>query len=467
MVSLNHDEAPASWAELLRPERIPAAAVLLGGVLLHSMNVLLVATVLPSIVREIGGAAQIAWPTTSFVAASIIASSCTGLLVSVIGPKRSFTAGALIFGAGTLVCALAPSMAAIIGGRFVQGFGGGLLTATAYVLVRNVFPERLWPRVFALLASVWGVSVLIGPLIGGAFAAYASWRGAFYTLSATAFAIALVAVLAFPPVRTEDRERPGVPGLRIALVCLAIGALSVAGVAAGLAVKLMLMAAAVVAVVAMLRLDRRATRRMLPSDAFSPRTVTGVGLWLALLLLTAFTPLQVYAPVFLQGLHGLDPLAAGYVIAGASLTWTLAAIAVAGFVDAWPGRMLVIGPLTMVVGLTATAVALPGDSVAVLVATIALIGAGIGGCWAFTAQRIMGHALPGDEDAAAASVATMQQTGAAFGAAIAGLVANATGFAGVAAGPDAVRAAVAVPTAGAVIALLATVAALRLRRLAP
>src|ERR1700730_13000013 len=65
-------------------------------------------------------------------------------------------------------------------GRFVQGLRGGLLSALAYVLVRNVFPEDLWPRVFGLFAGVWSVSVPIGPLIGGLFAGYGNWRGAFF-----------------------------------------------------------------------------------------------------------------------------------------------------------------------------------------------------------------------------------------------------------------------------------------------
>jgi MFS family permease len=71
---------------LLRREWIPALAVLLGGVLLHSMNVLLVATVLPSIVDEVGGAELMSWPTTAFLASSIVAATCTGLLTALTGP---------------------------------------------------------------------------------------------------------------------------------------------------------------------------------------------------------------------------------------------------------------------------------------------------------------------------------------------------------------------------------------------
>jgi MFS family permease len=150
----------SGWVALLTPEWIPSLAVLLGGVLLHSMNVLLVATMLPSIVAEVGGAALMSWPTTAYLACSIVAATCTGLATAAVGPGRAFAGGALVYCVGTLLCAFAPAMGQVIAGRFVQGGGGGLLSAVAYVVVRGTFPESLWPRVFALLASVWSISVL-------------------------------------------------------------------------------------------------------------------------------------------------------------------------------------------------------------------------------------------------------------------------------------------------------------------
>ena len=153
----------AGWRALLAPRVVLTLCVLLGGVLLHSMNVLITATLLPSVVAELGGANLMSWPTTAFVASSIVAASGTSLVSGKFGNRRAFSGGAVIYAAGALLCACAPSMGFVIAGRFVQGLGGGLLSALAYVLVRNVFPEALWPRVFGLLAGVWSVTVLIGP----------------------------------------------------------------------------------------------------------------------------------------------------------------------------------------------------------------------------------------------------------------------------------------------------------------
>ena len=164
--------------------------MLVGGVLLHSMNVLMLATVLPSVVEEVGGATLMSWTSSAFLASSIVAATCTGYLHRDRGRAQLFCAGALIFGAGALTCALAPSMAQIVAGRFVQGFGGGLLTAMAYVLVRNTFPDTLWARALALLSGGWSLSILVGPLIGGVFARYGDWRGAFFAVAAIACVLA-------------------------------------------------------------------------------------------------------------------------------------------------------------------------------------------------------------------------------------------------------------------------------------
>ena len=452
------DETIDGWRALARPEWLPALAVLLGGVLLHSMNVLLLATVLPSIVSELGGETVMHWPTTAFVASSIVAATCTGLVGALIGARATFCVGALTFGAGAVLCFLASAMIWIVAGRFVQGLGGGLLTAIAYVLVRNTFPETVWPRVLALMSGVWSVSILVGPLIGGAFARYGDWRNAFVLVTVLAAILALGAFRALPATPPERDARPDVPGGRVALVCLVIAGTSSAAVAAAPLAKAGLIALALVALVTMVRLDRRATSPLLPSDAFSLATSTGVGLWLVLLLSVTYSPLQIYVAIFLQRLHGLDPLASGYAVAGASLGWTAASLAVAGVEGVRRDRLILAGPLVMGLGLAGLAWLMPLPGGYTAVPAVVLTGVGIGICWVFVAQRVMSGARKGDETAAASSVATVQQLGFAIGAAVAGLVANASGL-----GHDVAAAAFWVPLSFVVAAAAAFLAALRLR----
>ena len=147
-----------------------------------------------------------------------------------------------------------------------------------------------------------------------------------------------------------------------------------------------------------------------------------------LLMSVGYSPLAIYAPLFLQRLHGVSPLGAGYMIALASLAWTTAALAVASLSEEWPPRLIIIGPLAMGAGLAGVGVLMAPGPVTALILPIVLIGAGIGAAWAFLLQRVMSGAKGGEENIAAASAATVQQAGIALGAAIAGLVANASGL---------------------------------------
>ena len=443
------------WAALATPARAVPLAVLLGGVLLYATNALLVTTVLPSIVGDIGGVAIMSWPTVAYLAASILASATTGLITARLGARNAYGLGLGVFALGALACGLAPSMVLVIAGRFVQGLGGGLISALAYVLVRNVFPEALWARVLALISGIWGVAVLAGPMIGGVFAGLGLWRGAFLAVAGLAVMLVPLAYIALPSAARRDDGGAALPGLRLALVILGIAAIAVAGIAAVVVWKVILIALALAAFVLFLRLDRAAVLPILPSDAFATRSRVGLGLWMVLLLAAANAPFAIVGPLLLQQLHGLDPLTAGFLAAGGSMSWTVVAAVVASLPARWSGVFLVAGPLAMVFGLLGIGLVLPAGPVLGLILPIFLVGGGIGACWSFLSQQVMAAARPGEGDAAAASIASVQMTGLALGGALAGLAANLSGFAAGLDDAAAMRAAFWVP---AVFVLPATVA---------
>jgi MFS family permease len=459
-------EERQSWSMLLRREWVAPLAVLLGGILLHSMNVLMLATVLPTIVGELGGAALMSLPSTAFLASSIIAATCAGLGTATFGARNTYAAGAAVFTAGAVVIALAPAMEWVVAGRFVQGFGGGLIAGVAYVLVRTTFPEAAWARVIALLSGMWSVAILVGPLAGGVFAQYGHWRGAFVMVAVIAAVLALGAFRVLPATRAAPRHRPAFPGARLALVCAAIASSSSAAIVGSPVAKALLIALAVAVLAAMLRLDRKAPSPLLPSDAFAFTTPAGLGLWLLLLVAVAYSPLQIFIPIFLQSLHGLDPLTAGYGVACASLGWTAASLLAAGAMEDWRRRCIVLGPLTMLVSLVAAGVLADRGALLLCVAIVG-IGTGIGVCWAFVAQRIMSGARKGEEAVTAASVPTVQQMGFALGAALSGLAANSAGFAVGLPHEAMAEVAFVVPVCFAVSASLAAIVALRLNALSP
>jgi MFS family permease len=420
-----------TWRELLGPGRTLRLVVLLGAVLLYAMSALLAVTVAPSAIREFGGVAYISWLTAAFLASSITAASAGGLLTARIGARRAFVAAGIVFAAGALGCALATSMPQLIASRFIQGAGGGLLSALTYVLVRGSFPERLWPRAFAAISGMWGIAVLFGPLIGGVFAGAGSWRGAFALVALLSSILAFTALRVLEPDRqTGDGTPTHFPLRQLCLMGFSIASICAAQVCGNRSAMVALILAAIGAFALLLRRNRAGEAGLFPRDAFSPRHALGLGLWMALLLSIANDPFSIFGPLFLQELHGLSPLSAGYMVALEAMSWTLAALTVSGYAPRRQRLLLIGGPLIMGSGLTGIAWRMPAGSVAQLIVPIVCSGAGIGACWAFIAQRVMSAASAEEAELAASSVPTIQLYGFAFGGAVAGLVADIMGYSG-------------------------------------
>lgn len=455
--------AQPRWSDLFSVDlRIPLL-VLSTGVLLHSMNSLLMSTVMPSAVGDIGGLEYMSWPSTAFLAMSVIAASAGGIVRAMVGARSGYAAASLLFGLGSLIAGLAPDIGWLVLGRAVQGAGGGLISSLAYVMVRNVFPPALWPRTFALFSSIWGIAVLLGPLIGGIFASLGFWRGAFLVVALIAASLTALAFIVLP-ADEERPERAAFPGIRLFLVGLGIVLMSLAAPAdsAYAQITLITLSAAVFSI--MLWLDRRASTHLLPSDSFAMSTQVGLGIWVLFLITLANDPFAIYGPMFLQTLHDMSPLSAGYLVAMEAMAWTVMAAIVASTTVRWHSTWIRFGPVTMGVGLLGISAFTESGPFWALLIAIFLAGGGIGACFSFVTQAILRGAREGEGDAAAASVATVQLVGLAVGGALAGLAANVTGFRAGLSYETASAAALWVPGIFVIATLLATVAAFGLAR---
>ena len=180
IVSATKDEA--TWAALFKGKLAIYSITVGGSVALHAVNVFIATTILPSVVRDIGGLDVYAWSSTVFVVASILSAALASRLLASAGSDWAYVVAASIFAAGTLFCALAPNIWVLICGCAIQEFGGGLFYGLAYAVIRLVYPSRLWPLAIGLITVMWGIATLLGPAIGGMFAELGSWRTAFWVL---------------------------------------------------------------------------------------------------------------------------------------------------------------------------------------------------------------------------------------------------------------------------------------------
>lgn len=201
------------------------------------------------------------------------------------------------------------------------------------------------------------------------------------------------------------------------------------GQVVALGMRLMLVGGACVLVGLTFHLDTRSTNRLFPAHPLSLTTRAGTAAWMIVLFGMTAIQVTVFMPLTVQTLYGVSPLEAGYFTSVFSLSWTTMALCSAGLRDRRAYVALLLGPLAVLCGVWGLGVSVGGDDVLRLGIFLALTGAGIGACFAHLGSWTIAAARPGEGALTAAALPTLQSLGFAFGAAIAGLVANTTGLA--------------------------------------
>lgn len=147
--------------------------------LLASLGQTIITTALPIIVGDLGGIEHISWAITAYLLAGTVASPMFGKLGDMYGRKLILQIGIFIFLAGSLLAALSPNLPVLVLCRFMQGIGGGGLIVTAMAAIGDVLPPRERGRAQGFVGAAFGVSTVIGPLIGGLIVEVLSWRWLF------------------------------------------------------------------------------------------------------------------------------------------------------------------------------------------------------------------------------------------------------------------------------------------------
>src|SRR5438046_8646555 len=149
-------------------------------ILLASLDQTIVATALPTIVGDLGGLQHLSWVVTAYLLASTVTGPIYGKLGDLYGRKIVLQTAIVIFLIGSALCGLAQSMVQLIAFRALQGLGAGGLLVTTVAVVGDIIPPRERGRYQGLFRAVFGVSTVIGPLLGGFFVDNLSWRWIFY-----------------------------------------------------------------------------------------------------------------------------------------------------------------------------------------------------------------------------------------------------------------------------------------------
>ena len=422
------DTVDGRWAEIFGPRYLPVTTILALGVSLFAFNVFLSATALPSAVQELGGIEVISWATTLYLVFAIVGGAAAALIKRRLGSRLALIGLASVFLVGTLIAASAGAMPQVLVGRAVQGLGEGVVAALCFALIPELFPSRLVPKVFGMQAVVWAIAAFGGPAAAGALTELISWRAAFL-INVPLVLIFGVMVLLVVPASQKVAGNSGFPGLRLAAIGAGTMLVALAAIAPPASAALLLLGAAI-ALIGAVWMDRRSTERLMPLDAFSFSTAVGSGLWLFLLMPIAGAATAVYLVLLLQQLWGYGPTLAAALGAVMAIGWSCSSVTVANVRQRAIRRILIrTGPVLLALGLVAVLISLETSQLPVLILGQLAIGMGFGISNGYIMLTIMEASSDAERDRTAALLPTTQSAGNALGAALAGVAANAAGYA--------------------------------------
>jgi EmrB/QacA subfamily drug resistance transporter len=352
-------------------------------ILLASLDQTIVATALPTIVGDLGGLEHLSWVVTAYLLASTVTGPLYGKFGDLYGRKPTLQVAIVIFLVGSALCGLAQNMPQLIAFRALQGLGAGGLLTTSIAVVGDIIPPRDRGRYQGLFGAVFGVSTVIGPLLGGFFVDNLSWRWIFYVnlpVGVVAWFV-IAAVFHSRAQRIEHKiDYLGAGLLASGLTCIvlftSLGGTTFSWHSTEIVALIVL---GVVLLVLFALAERRAAEPILPLELFRNRTFSvcaAIGFIIGLALFGAVT----YLPLFLQIVKGRSPTSSGL-----QLTPMMAGLLVTSIVS---GRVIsrfgryrpfpIVGTAVMTVGMVLLAQLDLHSTTAYTSLSMVVLGLGLG-----------------------------------------------------------------------------------------
>ncbi|MGQ4353249.1 MDR family MFS transporter [Streptomyces drozdowiczii] len=432
------ETAPAAQSAAAPPVLDPRRrnivfATIVLGILLAALDQTIVGTALPTIVSDLGGAAHMSWVVTAYLLAETVATVLVGKFGDLFGRKIVFQLSAVIFITGSFLCGLATNMTLLIVWRGLQGIGAGGLMVTSMALIADVIPLRDRGKYQGAIGAVFGVSTVIGPLLGGLFTDHLTWRWAFYVNVPIAIVVVIAAARTIPSVKAAGR--PVIDYLGIALVTVGASALILATswggneYAWGSGVIIGLFVLGLVALALFCLVEFRAKEPMLPMRLFGNPVFTVCSI-LSFIVGFAMLGAMIFLPTYLQYVDGDSATLSG-VRTLPMVVGLLAASIFSGNVVSKTGRYRIfpiIGSLVMAAGLFLLSRMGPDSGVWLESLYMLVLGVGIGLSMQVLTIAVQNTVDYADLGTATSGVTFFRTLGSSFGTAVFGTIyANALG----------------------------------------
>lgn len=296
----------------------------------------IVSTAMPSISADLGGFSKYSWVFSAYLLMSTVTVLLYGKLSDIFGRKPIFAFGIILFLIGSLLCGLASSMEQLIFYRFIQGIGAGAVMPIATTIVGDIYTAEERGKIQGYLSSVWGISAVTGPAIGGFLVATIGWEYVFW-VNIPLGILALAGVLLFL-VEPQKKTKPSIDYLGAFLLTVSLTSflywLVEGGVGfawnSALSYSLSLGAAAVFAVFVLV--EKKAKDPMMPFDIWKNKSILYanlVSLFTGMILISVSS----YLPTYVTGVMEQPATVAGFTLTAMSIGWPIAAF--------FSGRLLI------------------------------------------------------------------------------------------------------------------------------
>ena len=311
-----------------RSERGPVLIAVMLSTGLIAIDATILATAVPSIVADIGGFTQFPWLFSIYLLAQAVSVPVYSKLADTVGRKPVMLIGIGLFLVGSVLCGFAWDMTSLIVFRAVQGLGAGAVLPVSITITGDIYSVRERARVQGYIASVWAVSSVVGPTLGGLFAEFASWRWIFFVNIPLCIIAALMLMRAYHEKVGREKHRIDVAGASVLTVALTLLILAVLEGGQAWAWNSWQSIGAFtlggLLLVAFVFIERRAAEPVLPLWLFSRRLIVTTSL-ISLGVGAVLIGLTSYVPTFLEVSAGTSPLISGLAVAALTLGWPIAA----------------------------------------------------------------------------------------------------------------------------------------------